>query len=104
MKDLNNISVSGRLTKDVEMKYLTDGTAVSSFSIAVQSWKKDKTDFFNISLFGKTAELAGEYCKKGKRINLSGRLETNNYEKDGKTVYGFQIVADYFQMTDKKEE
>lgn len=93
----------GRFTKDIELKMLAgSGNAMAKTSIAVDrpySKGKDKTaDFFNVIIWGKTAEFASQYTAKGKLVLLEGRFQTGSYEnKEGTTVKTFDFVADKVQ-------
>lgn len=110
--DLNQCTFIGRLGADVEMRFMTSGDAVASFSIAVGSQWKDKTsgekqesvEWVNVTAFGKLAEICGKYLKKGSQIYLSGRMKTDKYEKDGITRYSTKIIADTMQMLGAKHE
>ena len=108
---MNKLEFMGRLTNDVEARYTTDNKMVASFSIAVnRSYVKQgeerKADFFNIVAFGKKAEFIQKYFSKGEMIALVGRLQNNNYVKEGKTVYHNQIIAEevFFAGDSKKKE
>ncbi len=105
--DLNQCNFIGRLGKDPEMRYMQDGSAVASFSIAV-GWKgKDKegTEWVNVSAFGKLAEIVGEYCTKGKQVFVSGRFHTRKWQdKEGNDRYSTQINADRIQLLGSKPE
>jgi len=105
--DLNQCNFIGRLGKDPETKYLPSGDAVASFSIAV-GWKtkeKDGVEWINISCFGKLAEIAGEYLRKGKQVFVSGRFHTRKWtDKEGHDRYSTQINADRIQMLGSKPE
>jgi single-strand DNA-binding protein len=97
---LNKISVIGNLGKDPEVRYTQSGTPVCSFRIGVtekrkegEEWK-DHTEWFTIICFGKTAENAGKYLKKGRQIYAEGRLQTRSYQdKDNKDRVAIEIVA-----------
>ena len=112
MSDLNQCSFIGRLGKDVDVRYMTDGKAVASFSIAVGSQWKDKsgvkqesTEWVNISAFGKLAEICAEYLKKGSQIYVSGKMKTDKYkDKEGVERYSTKIIADNIQMLGGKHE
>lgn len=99
-----NITVLiGRLTKDVEVRYTSGSqTAVASFNVAVDRYG-DGTDFPRCKAFGKTAENLGRYCHKGSKIAIRGRIETGSYEKDGKTIYTQEVVADSIEFLDSKK-
>lgn len=106
-KSLNKVMLIGNLGKDPELKYTPSGIAVATFSMATsESWKdqdgnqQEKTEWHNIVVWRKLAEIAGEYLKKGKKIYLEGKLQTRNYEKDGVKRYVTEIVADSFIMLD----
>lgn len=108
---MNKLEFMGRLTNDVEARYTTDNKMVASFSIAVnRSYVKQgeerKADFFNIVAFGKQAEFIQKYFSKGQMIALVGRLQNNNYVKEGKTIYQNQIIAEevFFAGDSKKKE
>lgn len=78
---MNIVVLVGRLTRDPELKYGQSGKAYSRFSLAVnRPMSKDEADFINCVAFGKTAELIGEYLRKGRRVGVNGRLQMNKYE------------------------
>lgn len=95
---MNNCLLIGRLTKDPEVRYATSGTAVASFSLAIDRPKKEgeekKADFPRVTAFGKTAELIEKYVFKGSQIAVQGRIQTGSYEKDGVKVYTTDVVAE----------
>ena len=98
--DLNQCNFIGRLGADPETRYLPNGDAVASFRIAV-GWKgKDKegAEWVSISAFGKLAEICGQWLKKGSQVFISGRMKTDEYEKDGVKRYSTKIIADRMQM------
>ncbi len=106
-RSLNKVMLIGNLGKDPELKYTPSGVAVATFSIATtDTWKdqegnqQERTEWHNIVVWRKLAEIAGEYLKKGKKIYLEGRIQTRNYEKDGIKRYITEIVADSFIMLD----
>ncbi len=105
---MNNVTLTGRLTRDPELQYSNNGTAFSKFSIAVpRDFKRDETDFINCLAFGKTAETIAEYLSKGKRIAIVGRIQTGSYNnKEGQRVNTFEVVVDKFEFVDsaKSEE
>ena len=87
MKDLNNGSFVCRLTRDSELKYFSNGNAVLNFNVVVNTSRKngdkweDKANFFNLNLYGKTAENMSKMLVKGKRIAVNYHLEQNTWEK-----------------------
>lgn len=109
---MNKIELLGRLTKDVDVRYTASTNAmVVTFSIAVnrrfaKQGEERQTDFFNIVAYGKTAEFISKYFSKGQGIAIVGRIQNNNYEKDGKTIYHNQIIAEevFFAGDSKKKE
>lgn len=108
---MNKVELLGRLTKDPEVRYTTtNNTLVCTFTLAVnrKNAKSDdriKSDFFNIVAWSKTGEFASKYFKKGQQIALIGRLETRNYEdKDGKTVYVTEVIAEDLYFADSKKD
>lgn len=109
--DLNNCSFIGRLGKDTETRFMPNGEAVASFSIAVGSTWKDKsgnkqesTEWVNVTAFGKLGEICGEYLKKGSQVFISGRMKTDKYDdKEGVTRYSTKIIADRMQMLGSKD-
>lgn len=106
--DLNRCEFIGRLGKDPDMRYSPDGSPVCNFSLAV-GWKtKDKegVEWVRIVVFGKLAEICGEYLKKGKQIYISGRMTTRKWaDKDtGADRFSTEVVADQMQMLGGREE
>lgn len=103
---MNEFIIIGRLTKDPDIKYTTTGTALTNIVVAVDTGygEKKRTDFPRISVFGKTAENLGLFSGKGLKVAVKGRIQTGSYEKDGKTVYTTDLVADYVDFLDFKEE
>lgn len=97
---LNKSILIGRLTKDVEVKTLSSGSTVCSFTLAVDRNFKSKdgergTDFIPIVAWGKTAELCGQYLAKGRQTAISGRIQTRTYEaNDGSKRYATEVVAE----------
>jgi single-strand DNA-binding protein len=111
MAGINKVILVGRLGRDPEMKYLTNGDAVCNFSIATSdTWKdkdsgekKEKTEWHRIVTFRKLAEICGKYLSKGSMVYIEGKLQTRSWEKDGITRYTTEIEALNMQMLDRKE-
>ena len=108
---MNNVTLIGRSTKEPELKILaTSGTAVANFNLAVdreyQTKGKDKmTDFFNVVIFGKSAEYAANYLKKGKLCAVKGSIQNRTYDtKEGEKKYITEIVADRLQILEWEKE
>ena len=101
---INQTVLTGRITRDLELKYTGTGTAVLSFSIAVERPFKNaqgerETDFIDIVAWRKTAENIAQYFKKGDGIGVVGRIQTRNYENnEGRKVYVTEVVADNFDF------
>ncbi|MCD5410863.1 MAG: single-stranded DNA-binding protein [Clostridiales bacterium] len=98
---MNSVILIGRLTKDPELRFIPSGKAVATFGLAVKnSYSKEKqVDFFNIVVWGKTAENCANYLAKGRLVGVKGRLQTRNYEnKQGIKVYITEIVADQVEF------
>ncbi|CAG0945175.1 Single-stranded DNA-binding protein [Anaerolineae bacterium] len=99
----------GNLGKDPEIKFLEGGNSVCKFSIAItEKWTKDgekqeRTEWVNIEAWGKLAELAAEYLKKGSKCFVEGKLKTDKYQKEGQDHYMTKVVAHTIQFLDKKE-
>ena len=95
----NLVILTGRLTKDPELKYGSSGTAYCKFTLAVNRIKKDDpADFIFCSAFGKTAELIAEYVKKGNNLGVQGRLQQDTYEKDGQKVSKTGVTVDKIEF------
>ena len=109
-KGLNKVLLIGHLGKDPELKYTPNGTAVCNFSLASSDSYKgddgnwvDRTEWHNIVVLRKLAEICGQYLKKGSKIYMEGKLTTESYEKDGIKRYITKIVMSDMLMLDKKE-
>ena len=106
---MNIMILTGNITKDPEIRYGNDNKPVARFGIAVQRQFKNKngeydTDFFNLTAFGATASFVEKYVKKGTRLNVTGELRNNNYEKDGKKVYQDQIIVNSVEFGGSKKD
>ncbi|NMK92047.1 single-stranded DNA-binding protein [Staphylococcus capitis] len=101
---INTASLSGRLTKDPEYRTTQNGVAVTTFSLAVQRSFKDangdyQADFPNVVAFRNTAEVVKNYTHKGALVNVTGRLQTRNYEnQNGQRVFVTEVVAEQVQL------
>jgi len=108
MASLNRATLIGNLGKDPEIRYTPDGAAVCNVSIATTSTWRDKasgerreeTEWHRIVFYGRLAEIAGEYLKKGRTVFVEGRLKTRKWQdKDsGTDRYSTEIIADQMQM------
>ncbi|HRH24255.1 MAG TPA: single-stranded DNA-binding protein [Candidatus Paceibacterota bacterium] len=102
---LNKVQLYGNLTRDPEVKALPSGQNVANFSVATNRVFKDKngakqeqTEFHNVVAFGRTADVIGQYLKKGRPVYIEGRIQTRSWEKDGAKQYRTEIVAETFQF------
>ncbi|HQF57537.1 MAG TPA: single-stranded DNA-binding protein [Candidatus Magasanikbacteria bacterium] len=107
--DLNRATILGRLTRDPEVRTTPNGRSVASLSVATNRvWmnqntgtKEEKVEFHNCVLWGKLAEIAGQYLSKGRRVYVEGRLETRNWTgQDGNKRYRTEIIVDNMIMLD----
>ena len=110
MASVNKVILVGNLGRDPEVRYMPNGEAVANFSIATtENWKdksgvkQEKTEWHNIVMYRRLAEIAGEYLKKGRPVYIEGRLQTRKWEKDGVTRYTTEIIGDQMQMLGSKE-
>ncbi len=104
--DFNKVFLKGRLTKEMELKYLPSGTAVCDFDIAVNEKYGEREDvfFFNVTAFGKVAENTSEYCGKGSPVFLEGRLRQETWEtKEGQKRSKVKILAEKVIFLDNKK-
>jgi single-strand DNA-binding protein len=99
MADINNVVLVGRLTRNAELKYTPGGMAVSKISLAInRKYKKgdewvDEVNFFDVTIWGKTAESLQQYLLKGKQIGVEGELRQSRWEQDGKSRSKVEINA-----------
>ena len=100
----NLVILTGRLTKEPELKFGASGTAYCKFTLAVNRMKKDDpADFIFCSAFGKTAELIAEYVKKGHQLGVQGRLQQDTYEKDGQKVSKTGVTVDKIEFLESNK-
>ena len=101
---LNNISLVGRLTKDVELRYTPSNVAVATFTLAVNRTFKNENgeceaDFINCVMWRQQAENLASWAKKGALIGITGRIQTRSYDnQQGQRVYVTEVVAETFQL------
>jgi single-strand DNA-binding protein len=106
MASINKVILIGNLGRDPETRYLPDGGAVTNISVATTDVWKDKsgekqerTEWHRVAFFGRLAEIAGEYLKKGSPVYIEGRLQTRKWQdKDGQDRYTTEIVANEMKM------
>jgi single-strand DNA-binding protein len=104
--NMNLVVLVGNLTRDPEVRYVQNGTAVAHINIAVnRTYTKEggpETDFFRVTVFGKQAELVERYLSKGRKVGIEGRIQNDNYEKEGKKVYQDSIIANRIEFLSPK--
>jgi single-strand DNA-binding protein len=105
MASYNRVILVGNLTRDPELRYIPSGTAVTEIGLAVNDRRKtangewvDETTFIDITLWGRTAEVASEYLNKGSSVLIEGRLKLDTWEKDGKKNSKLRVVGERMQM------
>ena len=111
MASVNKVILLGNLGRDPETRYTTGGDAVTNLRIATtETWKdksgekQEKTEWHTVVLFGRQAEIAGEYLKKGRPVYIEGRLQTRKYtDKEGVEKYSTEIVGDRMQLLGGRE-
>ena len=111
MASVNKVILIGNLGRDPETRYMPDGGAITNISIATtDKWKdkngdmQEKTEWHRVAFFGKLAEIAGEYLKKGSQVYVEGRLQTRKWQdKDGQDKYTTEIVANVMQMLGSRQ-
>ena len=106
---LNSVAMTGRLTRDVDLRYTQSGTAVGSFTLAVDRQFKSKsgereTDFVNCQVWRKSAENFTNFTHKGALVGVQGRIQTRTYDdKDGKKVFVTEVIVDNFALLEPKQ-
>lgn len=104
MASFNRVILVGNLTRDIDIKYTKGGTAVTEIGLAVNDRVKrndewvDETTFVDITLWGRTAEVAGQYLSKGSSVLIEGRLKLDTWETDGQKRYKLRVVGERMQM------
>lgn len=106
---MNSVDLVGRLTKDIDLKYTTNGTAVGTFNLAVNNhFKKDQedsADFIRCVIWRKSAENLANFTQKGSQIGVEGRIQTRNYEnQQGQRVFVTEILVEKFHLLDSKND
>lgn len=105
-RGINKVILVGNLGADPDVRYTASGSAVARISVATsERWKdkqtgepQERTEWHRVVFFGRLAEIAGEYLKKGSQVYVEGSLRTSSYEKEGQTHYATDIVAREMQM------
>jgi len=111
-RDLNKVMVIGRLGRDPEMRYTPGGSPVTTFSVAAgRQWKdgsgesREETEWFNVVVWNKLAEICNEYLHKASRVYIEGRLQTRQWQdQDGQSHYRTEVIASDMIILDGKNE
>lgn len=105
MASFNKVILVGNVTRDPELKYISSGTAVTEIGLAVNDRRKnasgewvEETTFVDVTLWGRTAEVAGEYVTKGSPLLIEGRLKLDTWEKEGKKNSKLRVVGERMQL------
>jgi single-strand DNA-binding protein len=111
MASFNRVILLGNVTRDPELRYISTGTAVTEIGLAVNDRRKtasgewvEETTFVDVTLWGRTAEVAGEYVTKGAPLLIEGRLKLDTWEKDGKKNSKLRVVCDRMQLLGSKSD
>ena len=105
---INNVVLTGRLTKEIDLKYTQNGTAVGTFNLAVERQFKAQngereTDFVNCVIWRKAAENLANFTRKGSLVGIQGRIQTRNYEnQNGQRVYVTEVVVENFTLLESR--
>ena len=101
---MNNINITGNLTKDIEVRSTQSGISVCSFTVAVKRpHTSDTTDFIPCTAWRQTADFLGKYASKGRKVGISGILTTRNYEdKNGNKRTAYEILVDSAELLDSR--
>ncbi|MDT4761839.1 single-stranded DNA-binding protein [Sphaerochaeta sp. PS] len=110
MKDINIVSLTGRLTRAMELKYTSSGSPIGKFSLAVNRNKKqgdkwvDEASFFECAYFGKAAEALAQYLVQGKQVALSGEMRQERWTQDGQNYSRVVVVVSSLSLMGSKDE
>jgi single-strand DNA-binding protein len=102
--DINNVVLTGRLTRDAELKYTANGQAVCKFSLAVNRRRKngdkweEEANFFDVVLWGRQGETLNQYLVKGKAVGIYGELRQDRWQQDGQNRSKIEVVASNVQL------
>lgn len=109
---LNRVQIIGNLGRDPETRYTQGGSPVTSFSVAcTEKWKdkqsgerRERTEWVNVTAFGRQAEVCGQYLSKGSKVYVEGRMQTDSYEKDGIKRYSTKVILQHLVMLGGKPQ
>jgi single-strand DNA-binding protein len=104
MADINHVVLVGRLTRDAELKYTSNGQAVCKFSVAINRRRKngdqweDEANYFDIVLWGRQGEAINQYLLKGKTVGVDGELRQDRWQQDGQNRSKVEVIANNIQL------
>lgn len=112
MASVNKVILLGTLGRDPEVRFSVNQLPIASLSLATSSFRRsaesqdriEETEWHRVTLFGRQAEIAQQYLKKGSRAYIEGRLRTRKYDKDGQAHYVTEIVAEQLQLIDRRQD
>ena len=103
MASINNVNLCGRLTKEIEIQMTPSGKKVTRFTIAVQR-NKEEADFPTCQAWEKTAEILGQYTKKGDKLNIQGSIRTASYDTQNGKVYQTYILVNQIELLEPRKD
>ena len=112
MRGINKVIIVGNLGNDPQTRYMPSGSAVTNISIATsEKWKdkqtgepRERTEWHKVSMFGRLADIAAEYLRKGSQVYIEGKLQTDKWQdKDGNDRYTTKIIANEMQMLGSRQ-
>ncbi len=112
MSGVNKVIILGHLGRDPETRYTNAGGAVANISVATSDvWndkntgeRKERSEWHNVVAFNRLAEVAGEYLRKGSKVYIEGKLQTDKYEKEGVQHYSTKVICQQLQMLDSRPD
>lgn len=111
MASFNRVILVGNVTRDLELRYTQSGLAVTDLGLAVNDRRKDQsgewideTTFVDVTLWGRQAEVAGDYLRKGSPVLIEGRLKLDQWEQDGQKRYKLKVTGDRMQLLGSKND
>lgn len=111
-RGINKVILLGNLGADPDIRHTADGRAIANLRLATgEAWKdqqghlQERTEWHRVVMYGRTAEIARDYLRKGSKLYLEGRIQTRKWQdKDGRDQYTTEIIAQEFQMLDRKDD
>lgn len=103
-EDLNNVTLTCRLGRDPELRHTASGDPVCSLWVVCNGRKDSDASWFSVTVFGRSAEAAAEYLSKGRKIGVTGRLRSREWEKDGQKRRELEVIANSWTFMDSKSD